>query len=285
MRAGYVRIEDLRVHHVFGGRGTPPVLLIHGLGSAGYLEWRFTLPALAERYRVFAPDLPGFGRSDRPPDGYGIPLFSRVVEEYVRRRRIKPVLVGASMGGRVALEVALRRPETVEKLVLVNSLGVVRPNVQPFYPLMLVPGVGERVLGLVREGLHRVPPHRVRSLASRFLGVRGDPERVLDDAHLARLREMYGAPGFPRAYVATVRSLATPDAYRSETLLAHLAATGLPVQMIWGARDGMLPVDRARRACAAVPGARLDVIDDAGHAPQAERPEEFVRLLEQFIAA
>src|SRR5215467_10265309 len=135
MRGGFVRIGDMLVHHVHGGQGTPPVVFVHGLGSAGYLEWRFNLPAVARSHRVFAPDLPGFGRSDQPARGYGIPLFASVIEEYISERGLRPVLVGASMGGRVEVEVALRGPELVEKLVLVNALGVVRPNVRLFYPL------------------------------------------------------------------------------------------------------------------------------------------------------
>src|SRR5215472_7796142 len=119
VRGGFVRIGDLQVHHVYGGTGTPAVLFIHGLGSAGYLEWRFNLPVIARSHRVFAPDLPGFGRSEQPAAGYGIPLFAHVIEEYMRTRRLRPVLVGASMGGRVALEVALRRPQSVRGLVLV----------------------------------------------------------------------------------------------------------------------------------------------------------------------
>src|SRR5215470_17867982 len=128
----------MQVHHVYGGAGSQAVLLVHGLGSAGYLEWRFTLPALARTHRVHAPDLPGFGRSDRPAAGYGIPLFARVIDEYLRRCRLRPVLVGASMGGRVAVEVALRRPDALRGLVLVNALGVVRPRAGLYYLLVLL---------------------------------------------------------------------------------------------------------------------------------------------------
>jgi pimeloyl-ACP methyl ester carboxylesterase len=284
VRGGYLRLEGLQVHHVYGGRGAPPLLFVHGLGSAGYLEWRFNLPVLARSHRVFAPDLPGFGRSEKPEAGYGIPLFARVIERYIRARRLKPVLVGASLGGRVALEVALSSPESVQRLVLVNSLGVVRPNVQPFYPLVALPGVGEGLLRALREALHRLPAGAIRRGARRYLGIRGDIERVLDEPYLARLREMHADEAFPRAYAATVRAIAHPDSYRSDSLLARLAETGLPVLLIWGEGDRLLPLARARLAHQKLPGARLEVIEGAGHAPQAERPEEFNRALERFLA-
>jgi pimeloyl-ACP methyl ester carboxylesterase len=284
MRGGCVRVEGLLVHHVHGGRGSPPVVFVHGLGSAGYLEWRFNLPVVARSHRVYAPDLPGFGRSDKPRDGYGIPFFASVLAAYLRGRRLRPVLVGASMGGRVATEVALRDPASVERLVLVNALGVVRPNVRPFYPLVVLPGVGEGLLRGLREALHRLPPEAIRQHAGR-LGVRGDLARVLDEPYLARLRELHADEGYPRAYAGTVRSLARPDASRSDQLVARLAETRLPVLLIWGEHDRLLPLDRARRAHERLPGSRLVVVRDAGHTPQAERPDEFNDALERFLAS
>lgn len=285
MRGGFVEVDGILVHHVRGGRGTPPVVFVHGLGSAGYLEWRFNLPVIARSHRVFAPDLPGFGRSDKPPDGYGIPLFAAVLERYIGALRLRPVLVGSSMGGRVALEVALRRPSAVRKLVLVNALGVVRPNVRLFYPLVLLPRVGEGVVGLMREALHRLPARAIQHYARRYLGVAGDVERLLDESFLTALHEMHAAEGYPRAYASTVRALASRESYRAGALVDRLAGTGLPVMLVWGEGDRLLPLARAREAHRRLPGARLEVIAGAGHAPQSERPEEFNRALEDFLAS
>lgn len=284
MRGGFVRLDGLLVHHVFGGSGSPPVLFVHGLGSAGYLEWRFNLPVIARSHSVFAPDLPGFGRSEQPVDGYGIPLFTRVVEAYIRERALRPVLVGSSMGGRVALEVALRCPDVVQKLVLVNALGVVRPNVQLFYPLLLLPRVGEGMLGLMRETLHRLPPAAIRRYARRYLRVPGDVERLLDESYLTAMREMHATEGYPRAYLSTVRALARRESYQSDLLLAGLRASGLPVMLVWGEGDRLLPLARAREAHRQLPGARLEVIEGAGHAPQSEQPDQLNRVLEDFLA-
>jgi len=284
VRGGYLRVGGLQVHHVYGGAGELPVLFVHGLGSAGYLEWRFTLPAVAHRHRVLALDLPGFGRSDQPRDGYGIPMFADVVEGYIRALGIRPALVGTSMGGRVALEVALRSPDLLRKVVLVDALGVVRPNVQPFYPLVLLPRVGETVLGLMREALQHLPPVTIQRYARRFVEEPEDVERVMDAGFLASMREMYSTEGYARAYASTVRALADPDARRSTGQLARLAGTRLPVLLIWGEGDRLLPAERAREAVRTLPGARLEVIERAGHTPQAERPDRFNRVLEDFLA-
>jgi pimeloyl-ACP methyl ester carboxylesterase len=284
VRGRYLELEGMLVHHVCAGSGDPPVVFVHGLGSAGYLEWRFNLPVVARRHRVCAPDLPGFGRSDQPPDGYGIPLFARVVERYLDELGEPPVLVGTSMGGRVVLEVALRRPELVRRLVLVNALGVVRPSVGLFYPLVVLPRVGEGMLHVMREALHRLPSGAIREGARR-LGVAGDLEQVLDDHYLVDLREMHATEGYRRAYAATVRALARREAYRAGVLLDRLAATRLPVLLIWGEGDRLLPLERAREALDRLPGARLVVIEGAGHAPQSERPDAFNRALEDFLAS
>ena len=285
LRSGFVDVGDLRLHHTFGGRGAPAVVFVHGLGSSGYIEWRFNLPEVARSHRVLAPDLPGFGKSAKPPVGYGVPLFARSVEGYLRTLRLRSgVLVGASMGGRVAMEVALRRPELVRKLVLVNTLGLGRPRLQLPYPLVMVPRVGEAVLGLLRGTLRRSSGDSIRRLARRYLGFSGDLERTMDDAYLAELRELHEAEGFHRAYLATVRSLARPGPLaRGPDILTGLARTGIPILLVWGAQDPLFPLEHAERAHRDLPGSRLAVIEGAGHTPQAERPDEFNRVLDSFL--
>src|SRR6266852_6935726 len=118
------------------------------------MEWRFTLEPAAERHRVYAPDLPGYGRTEKPRARYTIPYFARFVERYIEDRGLRSVvLVGASLGGRVALEVALEQPRLVRKLVLVNTLGLGRPNVrmaQVAYGLVSLPRVGEVAMKVAR---------------------------------------------------------------------------------------------------------------------------------------
>lgn len=286
LRSGFVDVDGLRLHHTYGGRGTPAIVFVHGLGSSGYIEWRFNLPLLARLHRVLAPDLPGFGKSARPGAGYGVPLFSRSVEGYLRAMRLRAgVLVGASMGGRVAIEVALHRPELVRKLVLVNALGLGRPRLHLPYPLVVMPRVGEAVLGLLRGTLQRSSGASIRRVARRFLGFSGDLERTMDDAYLAELRELHEAEGYHQAYLATVRSLARPGPLTGEAdLVTRLAKTGIDVLLVWGSQDPLFPLEHAERAHRKLPGSRLAVIEGAGHTPQAERPDEFNRVLESFLS-
>ena len=285
MQSGWLQLGSLRVHHTHGGRGSP-VLFIHGLGSSGYMEWRFNLEAAADRHRVFAPDLPGFGRSEKPRARYGIPYFTRFIEQYMEERGLRSAaVVGASLGGRIALELALESPRLVRKLVLVNALGLGRPNVHVSYGLVTIPRLGEALMNVARDALRWAPSQTIRRVAARYTGSSSDLKRTMDDAYLDNLRELYSAEGYQNAYLATVRSLITPKAVfgGQHDVTTRLNELKRPVQLIWGADDPLFPVAHAARAHSLIVGSRLTVIEGAGHTPQAERPEEFNRVLHNFL--
>src|ERR1700674_4436887 len=177
LHAGMLHMGSLRVHHMHGGRGTP-VLFIHGLGSSSYMEWRFNLEFAAARHRVYAPDLPGFGRTEKPRARYGIPYFTRFIERYMEGRGLRSAaVVGASLGGRVALELALENPHLVRKLVLVNALGLGRPNVHVSYGLVTAPRLGEAVMNVARDARRWAPPRFIRRVAGRLSGASHDLKR------------------------------------------------------------------------------------------------------------
>jgi pimeloyl-ACP methyl ester carboxylesterase len=284
-----IDVGDLRVHHVHGGHGSP-VVFIHGLGSAGYMEWRFNLAPTASRHRVFAPDLPGYGRTEKPRVRYTIGYFARFVEQYMDDRGLRnAAIVGTSLGGRIALELALERPRLARKLVLVNALGLGRPRpqmAQMAYGLVTVPAVGEAVMRFTRSALRWAPPRTIRRVAGRFAGSTTDLEKVMDDTYLDDLREMYAADEFHNAYLSTVRSLIHPRALMGgdHDVTARLRELKMPVQLIWGSADPLFPVQHATRAHGMIQDCRLAVIEGAGHTPQAERPEEFNRVLAAFLS-
>ena len=277
---------SLRVHHMHGGRGTP-VVFIHGLGSSGYMEWRFNLEHAAARHRVYAPDLPGFGRTEKPRARYGVPFFTRFIERYMEDRGLRSAtVVGASLGGRIALELALEHPKRVRNLVLVNALGLGRPNLQLSYGLVTLPRIGEAVMKFAGDAVRWAPQAMIRRVAARYAGASGNLRRTMDDEYFANLREVYSAAGYSDAYLATVRSLVTFKALMAadHDLSGRLGEIKVPVQLIWGADDPLFPVAHATRAHALIVRSRLAVMEGAGHTPQAERPEEFNRVLDNFLS-
>src|SRR5438874_13577625 len=194
LQSGMIQLGDLSVHQVHGGHGLP-VLFIHGLGSSGYMEWRFNLETTATRHRVYAPDLPGYGRTEKPRVRYTIGYFTRFIERYMENRGLgSAVIIGASLGGRVALELALEKPHLAKRLVLVNALGLGRPKpqmAQMAYGLVTVPHVGEAVMRFTRSALRWAPPRTIRRVAGRLAGSSSDLEQVMDDDYLDNLREVY----------------------------------------------------------------------------------------------
>ena len=247
------------------------------------------LEPAAARHRVYAPDLPGYGRTDKPRVRYTVPYFARFVERYMDDRGLRSAaLVGASLGGRVALEVALERPPLARKLVLVNTLGLGRPQVrmaQMAYGLVTVPRVGEAVMGFARDALAWAPRRMIRRFAARYSGTTVDLDEALDDEYLSDLRDMYAADGYRSAYLSTVRSLVNPRALfgGQHDVTRRLNELKIPVQLIWGADDPLFPLAHAERAQSLIDRASLAVIAGAGHTPQAERPEEFNRVLHDFL--
>ena len=106
-----VTIDRVNLHYLCGGTG-PPLVLVHGLGSSASVEFHYNLEALAAQHRVFAIDLPGFGRSDKPVLAYTIDLFVRAVSDLMTSEGVeRAAVMGVSMGGRVALGLALDSPE------------------------------------------------------------------------------------------------------------------------------------------------------------------------------
>lgn len=272
-----------------GGRGSP-VVFVHGLGSSGYMEWRHNLDSVAAHHRVFAPDLPGYGRTDKPRARYTIPYFARFIERYMNDRGLRSAaVVGASLGGRIALEMALEKPQLVDRLLLVNTLGLGRPRVklaQMAYGLVSIPRVGEAVMRLTRDALRWASPKMVRRVATRYSGATKGSARAIDDAYIEDLRELYATEAFHNAYLSTVRGLIHPRALAGghHDVTARLNELKIPVQLIWGADDPLFPLAHAARAHSLIQHSRLAVIEGAGHSPQAERPEEFNRVLHRFFS-
>ena len=119
-----VRYRDHRIHYLTAGSGGPPLVLVHG-GASDCTDWVPTMSALSDRFTMYAPDLPGFGRSDRRETGYYLTDFFEFLEEFVSLMGVeRTALVGHSFGARVCLGVALERPDLVSRLVMVDGAGL-----------------------------------------------------------------------------------------------------------------------------------------------------------------
>jgi pimeloyl-ACP methyl ester carboxylesterase len=257
---------------VFGGRvalyqagphDAEAVVLVHGLGKPAARDWSQLIPALAQRYRVYAIDLPGFGHSDKGNHLYSPDNFARVLEEVlqkhapIEKRVQRPfILIGHSMGGPVALAYVAAYPQRVSRLVLVDAAGILHRSV---YAEFLGRVAAQRAIGIDSPWFESVV--RAIQLRAENWPVRG--ELALERPAI-RQRLLRGDPNAISAFAMVEHDFSQ-----------ILRAIRVPTLVIWGAEDTVAPLRTGQALASAIPGARLVVLEGAGHAPQVQFPDRF----------
>ncbi|MFV9456678.1 alpha/beta fold hydrolase [Rhodococcus sp. NM-2] len=261
----------------------PALLLIHGIGDNSS-TWTEIIPHLAKNYTVIAPDLLGHGRSDKPRADYSVAAYANGMRDLLSTLGIdKVTVVGHSLGGGVAMQFSYQFPQMVDRLVLVSAGGVTK-DVHPLLRLASVPVVNE-ALKLLRIPGAMPTVRLVGNVLSQLNGTRLRPGAMLHDTpDLVRvLAELYD----PTAYEAYLRTLRAVVDWRGQvvTMLDRCYLTeNLPVQLIWGDQDAVIPVSHAHLAHAAMPGSHLEIFRGAGHFPFRDDPMRFLRTIEKFLS-
>jgi pimeloyl-ACP methyl ester carboxylesterase len=278
--AGEVRSRTATVHgraisYVEAGSG-PLLLLIHGM--AGTAEnWHSVIEPLALRSTVIAPDFPGHGLSEPGGGDYSLgSLASGLRDLLLTLGHERATLVGHSLGGGVALQFTYQFPEMVERLVLVSSGGL-GPDVNPILRAAALPGADLFISATAGPG------QRAGSLVGRGLGMLGLRPNA-DVAEVARGYASLSNPERRKAFLATLRSVVGTDGQRVAALDRLYLAEALPLLIVWGDRDPIIPVKHAREAHRELPNSRLEIFEGVGHVPQLERPGTFVATLQRFLA-
>jgi 4,5:9,10-diseco-3-hydroxy-5,9,17-trioxoandrosta-1(10),2-diene-4-oate hydrolase len=279
-----VTIDGVNLHYFCGGSG-PPLVLVHGLGSSAAVEFYYNLEPLAAHHRVFAIDLPGFGRSDKPVLEYTIDLFVRAVSDLMACEGIeRAAVMGVSMGGRVALGLALDSPEKVERLVLVDALGVGAPRRVLAYSILLTRGLGELTLRGTARALRQMNPAVIRRFWGWYLKRPNRVASIWSDERIANHGTLLATPEYRAAYLSALRSIAGMRQLRNGVVVEdRLAELRMPTLLIWGGHDHIFPASHARAAKDRIPNGRLEIFDDSGHTPQMEEPDRFNRVVFDFL--
>jgi pimeloyl-ACP methyl ester carboxylesterase len=260
VRSAYVRAGAHRLHYLEAGSGRP-LVLVHGLGSNAALEWGRLIAPLGQRFHVFALDLPGFGDSERPAAAdYSIPMQVEAVRAFMQAKGLgRARVAGISMGGWIVARLAGEHPEMVERLVLVAAAGM-RPDGPTIPAEVLLPGDEEGVRRLVAAVRHKAPV---------------PPGFVARDILARRRREEW----IIRRALESMRD-------RQDWLNGTLSRADMPVLVVWGKQDALIPVDYAARLRAEFPRAELEVLDGGcGHVLMADCPEAFDRVVVPFLEA
>jgi pimeloyl-ACP methyl ester carboxylesterase len=268
-----VEVVGSWVNYVEMGEG-PPLVLVHGLSGA-WQNWLEQIPHFSDSHRVIALDLPGFGASPMPPWEISIPAFGRFLRDFCERLGIEScALVGNSMGGFVATEVAISDPERVEKLVLVSAAGITWARARR-EPAAMIGRVGRAALPLVlrfqMSGIRR-PGLRRRA----FQGVFHEPSSLRREVLWENFAPAMTSPG----YFDAITNLFGYD------IRDRLEEIEVPTLIVWGRNDRVVPVPAALSYKKRIgENAELVIFDECGHVPQIERPVRFNRLLHRFLSS
>lgn len=278
-------VDGVNIHYFCGGSGSP-LVLIHGLGSSAAVEFYFNLEPLAAHHHVLAIDLPGFGNSDKPILEYTIDLFTRAVRDLMVTEDVRRAAVmGVSMGGRVALGLALESPEMVDRLILVDALGVGAPRRVLAYRLLLTKGLGELTLSSTARALRRMKPATIRRFWGWYLRRPGQVDAILSDERIADHGALLSSPEYRAAYLSALRSIAGMRDLRDGIVVYdRLSTLPMPTLLIWGRHDHIFPAVHAESAAKRLRDGRVEIFEGSGHTPQMEEPERFNRLVLDFLA-
>jgi len=274
------QVEHVTVHghrraYVRAGSG-PVVLLLHGLGC-DHTTWERVIDSLSRTHTVIAPDLLGHGASDKPRADYSVGGYANGMRDLLTVLGIDTAtVVGHSFGGGVAMQFGYQYPERTERLVLVGSGGL-GPEVNPAIRVITTPGF-QQVMGvLAAPGLRHVATTTMRALA------RTGISQLRDLGEVAAIYDSFKDPSARAAIRHVVRAVV--DWKGQIVTMADRAylTEAMPMCVIWGADDLVIPVSHASNASALAPTARVEIIPNAGHFPHRDHPERFAKIVRDFI--
>ena len=275
LRVRHVTLHGHQVGYRMAGEG-PVVLLIHGMAGSSR-TWLDVMQLLARDYTVVAPDMLGHGESAKPMGDYSLGAHASGLRDLLAGVLDidRATVVGQSLGGGVAMQLAYQHPELCERLVLAGSGGLGR-EVSWILRLLALPGA-ELVLPLLC-------PRFVRDVGNDlgvFLGDRG-----LQAPHIVEMWRAYASLAEPdkrHAFMRTVRSVIDPGGQSVSANDRLYLAGVVPTLILWGERDEIIPVEHAYGAADRIAGSRLEIFDNAGHFLHVEEPARFAAALADFI--
>jgi len=258
----FIEINGVNTHFTRQGAGEE-LLLIHGFASSTY-TWRKVVDSLAKDFEVNAIDLPGFGLSQGLNTTPTVDAYVDFINDFMQTLCLDDaVFMGNSFGGEISWRLALKYPQRVRALILVDAAGY--PHESPaIFKLLRAPLLGEMIAGVNTKWIVR------KNLQQVFVNDDLVTDAVVDNYYYRLLKE-----GARETVLARARM-------NSDTLYKTLPQIQQPTLIIWGENDSWIPAESARRFAADIPNAQLAILPNCGHVPQEEKPKEVAPLLRDF---
>ena len=271
----FVQVGSVKTRYWEMGNSKRTLILIHGAGGSAEF-WYYNLPVLARKYRAIAVDMVGSGRSDKPFACYSLPFQAQFIRDFMRVMGIESAtIVGHSMGGGTALQLALMEPERVEKLVLVGSFGLGR-EVAVSARLATLP--------FAVRSLQPSPSVMRPMLRQNVYDVNAVPEEWIELRY-----SVFALPGRKEPLIQMARSnlnLRGVKASVYRAIVDNLHRIQAPTLVVWGKNDRIIPVTHAHVAVKRLPNAvQLCLFEQCGHYPHLEYPTQFNQAVLEFLVA
>jgi len=273
----YIKIGSINTRYWADGEGSP-VVLVHGLGGSA-TGWLTSFGALSSQHRVYALDLVGHGRTDRSDSTrYELADLTEFVCQFMAELEIERAhIVGHSMGGAIAMRLAIDHPPRTQKLVLVDTPGLGK-EIAFFMRVMSIPVIGELLASQAYTPDVKKFGENLRSSAK-------NAAYITDEL----VENLYMVEQAPTQYKTTLKIVRTGANWMGQkssfykSIIEQLPAITNPTLMIWGRQDDVVPLKHGELAVKRLPNARLEVIERCGHVPMFDQPEVFNGLVLEFL--
>lgn len=262
MEEKYLNVGSYKIRYLEEGNQGINVVLLHGLGSQAE-RWINVIPSLSKRYHVIAPDIIGFGYSDKPLVDYTPEFFTNFVFDFMNSLGIKrTVLIGSSLGGQIAAQCASSQSDKIERLVLVSPSGTMRttnPTLNAYTMAALYPN--EETVKMAYQMMSSISKGIEQKTVERFI-------------------ESMSRPNAKMAFLSTILS------FKNAPLTTErLSRIVIPTLLIWGKNDTMIPIQYAKDFVLSIKNCQLVVMENCGHRPHAEEPSKFSDIVLRFLDA
>jgi len=266
----FIKLDGYSTHYIEKGEGEP-VILIHGFLYDSYM-WNKNIDALADRFKVYAVDLWGFGYSTRDPMDYGYPLYANQLLKFMDTLDIqKASLIGQSMGGGTSIFFSVNHRDRVNKLILVDPAGM--PNPLPLMgKITNLPKLGEFLLGMKSDF------YRKMVLSTTFIYDKG----VVTESYFENVTRFHKIKGTTEILLKILRKQffhTLPDEVH------RLGEMDVPILIIFGRHDKAVPLERGEEMHKILRGSRLEIFEQAGHCPHDEQSQKFNQLAVDFLSS
>lgn len=265
----YVNILGHKMHYLIYGKGSP-IVLIHGFGTDNY-TWRNNIPALSRYFRLYVPDLIGFGNSDKPETNYCRPFFTQQIRQFLQSLKIaKPTLIGASWGGGIALAFTMEFPKRVDKLIIIDSIT-------PYPTVKGIKASQKRSTALTEINQGKKNIHWGKKILEDLLKEGYCDQEAVTDRVVNEQFKMWKTAEGRNAQVAVRSECDFRELIRKNDTIHK------KVLIIWGEKDPWYPLESAKWLQKKIKKSNLVIILNAGHAPHETHPNSVNQAILKFM--